>query len=99
MTDRHSDWPKPVSYRVASATKIPRKKFPGWENALKWNKKLPLKLLILIKTYFYVDKLLINKVYLALNRLDWFNYLKPVRREKNSNQQFIFLLVNVRKSL
>ena len=99
MCDRHSDWPRHVRYRVAFATKIPRRKFPGGENALKWNKKLPLKLLILIKTYFYVDKLLINKVYLALNRLDWFNYLKPVRREKNSNQQFIFLLVNVRKSL
>ena len=88
-----------LGIELFSQLKSREEKFPGGENALKWNKKLPLKLLILIKTYFYVDKLLINKVYLALNRLDWFNYLKPVRREKNSNQQFIFLLVNVRKSL
>ena len=32
---RMCDCPRHVSYRVAFATKIPRRKFPGGENALK----------------------------------------------------------------
>ena len=32
---RMCDWPRHVSYRIAFATKIPRRKFPGGENALK----------------------------------------------------------------